>query len=274
MLPLPTMRRALMVLASVTMIAVGATPARAQSFIIECKPSHFVADDPIVFPGVAGASHMHEFFGNTSTNASSTYATMTGKPTSCLVAGDTAGYWAPTLLNSAGQRIPPRRIVVYYRDRPQESRTVTPFPPDFRMIAGSPQVGVAGFNCDGIPLFSTSLIDCTGYPTPYVRASIVFPNCGQLDASGNIVTDSPDHRSHVAYPISARLGCPASHPVQLPHVKLNIRFNVANCIAAGCYLSSDMGRACVVKGCSLHADFWNTWNQQALIDLVRTKLNS
>jgi hypothetical protein len=151
---------------------------------------------------------------------------------------------------------------------------VTPFPPDFRMIAGSPQSAVWGFNCDDVALAPTSQIDCTGYPTPYVRASIIFPNCGQLDAFGNIVRDSADHRSHVAYPISAKVGCPASHPIQLPHVKVNIRFNVTNCIAARCYLSSDAQRACTVAGCSLHADFWNTWNQQALTDLVRTQLNS
>jgi hypothetical protein len=263
-----------MIITSVTLIALGATPVRAQSFIIDCKSSHLAPDDPIVFPGVPGAAHLHEFFGNTSTNASSTYATMIGKPTTCSVVGDTAGYWVPALLNGAGQRIAPRRITVYYRDRPQASRPVTPFPPDFRMIAGSPQAGVWGFNCDDIALAPTSKIDCTGYPTPYVRATIIFPNCGQLDALGNIVKDSADHRSHVAYPISAKVGCPASHPIQLPHVKVNVRFNVTNCIAARCSLSSDAQHSCTVNGCSLHGDFWNTWNQVALTDLVRTQLNS
>jgi hypothetical protein len=73
-----------MVIASVTLIATGATPARAQSFIIDCKSSHSAPDDPIVYPGVPGAAHLHEFFGNTSTNASSTYATMIAKPTHVL----------------------------------------------------------------------------------------------------------------------------------------------------------------------------------------------
>jgi hypothetical protein len=177
-----------------------------------------------VFPGVPGAAHLHEFFGNTSTNASSTYATMIGKPTTCSVVGDTAGYWVPALLNGAGQRIAPRRINVYYRDRPPASRPVTPFPPDFRMIAGSPQAGVWGFNCDDIALAPTSKIDCTGYPTPYVRATIVFP---ELRAGGR----PREHREGLR-PIIAVMSRTRSRRR------------------------------------------WNTWNQLALTDLVRTQLNS
>ena len=268
------MRKASLVTTLVMLIALGATPAEAQSVVIDCKPSHALPDDPIVFPGQPGSAHLHDFFGNTSTNANSTYASMIGKPTTCSEAGDTAGYWAPSLFNSSGQRIAPRRITVYYRDRPQESKPVTPFPPDFRMIAGAPQQGISGFNCDGLALQPTSLIDCTGFPTPYVRGTIIFPNCGRLNAAGNIQTDSADHRSHVVYPISAKLGCPSTHPIKLPHLKVNIRFNVTDCINAGCYLSSDMGASCTKKGCSLHSDFWNTWNQTALENMVQTKLNS
>ena len=66
---------------------------------------------------------------------------------------------------------------------------------------------------------------------------MIFPNCGKRDAQGNIVKDSPDHRSHVAYPVSARVGCPAVFQIQLPHVKVNVRFDISNCIRAGCHLS-------------------------------------
>lgn len=269
------MRRTLLIIVSVALVTFGAAPARASSVKIECGASHHAPDDPIVFPGQAGAAHMHEFFGNTSTNASSTYASMLGKPTTCPVAGDTAGYWMPTLLNSAGKRIPARRMTVYYRDRPIESRVVTPFPPDFRMIAGAPTAGVWGFNCDGTALIRSALIDCSKETSghTYVRATVIFPNCGKRDAHGNIVTDSADHRSHVVYPISAKAGCPAAFPIQLPHVKVNVRFDVSNCIRAGCRLSSDTMSHCTGNGCSLHSDFWNTWNQAALINMVNTKLN-
>ena len=68
------MRRTLLIITSVALVTFGAAPARASSVKIECGASHFAPDDPIVFPGQRGAAHMHEFFGNTSTNASSTYA--------------------------------------------------------------------------------------------------------------------------------------------------------------------------------------------------------
>jgi hypothetical protein len=43
------------------------------------------SDDPIVFPRQPGAAHQHDFFGNTSTNAYSTDASLAGKPTSAPV---------------------------------------------------------------------------------------------------------------------------------------------------------------------------------------------
>jgi hypothetical protein len=131
-----------MIIASMTLIALGATAVSSPivRHLLQVVPSR--AGRPHRVSGSTRRAHLHEFFGNISTNASSTYSTMIGKPTTCSVVGDTAGYWVPALLNGAGQRIAPRRINVYYRDRPPASRPVTPFPPDFRMIAGSPQAGV------------------------------------------------------------------------------------------------------------------------------------
>jgi len=53
---------------------------------------------------------------------------------------------------------------------------------------------------------------------------------------------------------------------------VNIRYAVSNCIATKCSLSSDM--AGDVPGGTLHADFWNTWNQSVLAQLVTTQLNA
>jgi hypothetical protein len=244
-------------------------------FTSDCFQTHRAMDDPIVYPGKPGASHLHEFFGNVTTDANSTYLSMTAGMTTCRNPGDTAGYWAPALLDANGDPIPVRRIKVYYRDTPRTAANVISFPPDFRMIAGG--VGTAGvyagWNCDGTDLSATSRIDCSGQ-TPghtYVRGSVIFPMCGQVGPGGDIVTDSPDHRSHAAYG-DGRNGCPADHPVQLPAIKLNMRFDVSNCIEAECHLASDMSD--MAPGSSLHADFWNTWQQDALVSLVSTKLNA
>jgi hypothetical protein len=249
--------------------------AAGQTFFRDCDPSHRASDDPIVYPGQPGASHAHDFFGNTSTKASSTYASMIAAGTTCTDPGDTAAYWAPVLLDKGGSPIPPRRIKIYYRDRPKPAQPVTAFPPDFRMIAGGmASAGVlSGWNCDGTALSATVRIDCSG-GTPghtYVRGSVIFPMCGKRNATGTVVTDSADHRSHVAYG-TARAGCPADHPVQLPAIKVDIRYGVSNCIASGCSLASDMMGD--VPGSTFHADFWNTWNQSVLQQLITTQLNS
>ena len=268
------MRKILFPMVTIALLVLDIVPAHAATVQIECEASHFAPDDPIVFPGRPGAAHMHEFFGNRSTDADSTYRSMLDKRTTCPFRGDTAAYWAPTLLDENGQRIPARRMTVYYRDRPVESADVVPFPKNFRMIAGAPTRAVWGYNCDGLELSRSVRIDCSGESEghTYVRATVIFPNCGKLDADGKVVKDSSDHRRHVAYPVSAREGCPDSHPVQLPHVKMNVRYDVSNCIREGCQLSSDMAAGCDT-GCSLHADLWNTWKQSALVNLVETRLN-
>jgi len=272
------MRRSWLVIILGALLIVEILPsahAAGQTFFTDCLPSHRAPDDPIVYPRQPGASHLHDFFGNTTTNASSTYAGMLSGGTTCEETGDTAAYWAPALLSKDGTLIPPRRIKIYYRDRPKPDAKVIAFPPDFRMVAGGMSTAgvLSGWNCDGTALSPTVRIDCSG-GTPghtYVRGEIIFPMCGGLDAAGAIVTDATDHRSHVVYG-SNKTGCPADHPVQLPAIKVNIRYGVSNCVAAGCSLSSDMMGD--LPGSTFHADFWNTWDQSVLEQLVQAQLNS
>ena len=54
------------------------------NFFSVCRLSHFAPDDPIVRPGLPGASHPHEFFGNTSTNARSSLASLLAHGTTCM----------------------------------------------------------------------------------------------------------------------------------------------------------------------------------------------
>ncbi len=74
------------------------------AFRFICNPGQLLADDPIVKPGLPGASHSHDFFGATGTNASSTEATMRAAGTTCVnTPGDTAGYWVPTAYRPSGE---------------------------------------------------------------------------------------------------------------------------------------------------------------------------
>lgn len=80
--------------------------AAGQTFFTDCLPSHRAPDDPIVYPKRPGALHLHDFFGNTTTNASSTHAGMLAGGTNCQERGDTAAYRAPALLRKHGNPLP------------------------------------------------------------------------------------------------------------------------------------------------------------------------
>ncbi|HKP17412.1 MAG TPA: DUF1996 domain-containing protein [Gaiellaceae bacterium] len=236
---------------------------RGVNFVSMCVFSHRNTDDPIVYPGQPGRSHDHTFIGNDTTNAFSSVATMRGGTSSCRRAGDTAAYWAPTLVGPGGQAIQPVVATVYYR-----RHTLTPlqaFPDGFRMIAGNARatsaqgLTVTSWNCG---------------PQAGVRPQATVPTCPDADRRGlalhvqfpdcwdGINLDSPDHQSHMAY--STRGRCPAPHRVALPAIQLNLRYPSAG--GTGLVLASG-GQF------SGHADFFNAWNPQELQRLVNRCLN-
>ncbi len=88
-----------------------ATPAPSAEF------SHFAYDDPIVYPNQRGKSHLHMFFGNTGTNAASTYD-LPARPATApaRAARRTArGTGRPRPHNGDGKLLIPDFITVYYK---------------------------------------------------------------------------------------------------------------------------------------------------------------
>ncbi|MSZ58580.1 MAG: DUF1996 domain-containing protein, partial [Actinobacteria bacterium] len=75
-------------------------------FVVDCAFSHSATVDPIVMPGHTGMSHLHEFFGNTTTNESSTGATLLAGSTTCNDSSDLSAYWVPALFQD-GVRVAP-----------------------------------------------------------------------------------------------------------------------------------------------------------------------
>jgi len=245
-------------------------------FLFACKFDHRLQADPIVAPGQVSA-HMHDFFGNVSTTGDSTYASMTAAyPARCDLKDDTAGYWAPSLQRSDGTFVTPIRLTMYYRNRPYGYGSTTPFPPDFRMIAGGSNEGfaypVTWWNCQGesdesLATRRTFIPNCG--PTGQLEAHVYFPNCWDGEH-----TDSPDHRSHVAYAREPTTGvitnlsntaiCPAEYPVKLPQIDFRVLYPAGG---SSDYTFSD--------GTDLmHADFWNTWQQPALERVVSVCLQA
>jgi hypothetical protein len=245
-------------------------------FSVLCFPSHQLADDPIVYPGQPGAAHMHQFIGNPSTNAYSTFESMSDpllRPNvKCELHNDTGGYWVPTLHKPDGTPVPVSHSLFYYRG----PAGVAQIPQGLKMLAGGntlqppnptgAQKSLSWACTDSSP-FYTQPPDCTSLNT-FFRAHIHFPSCVAVDPNTQQpLLDSFDHRSHMAYPTSGR--CPSTHPLRIPKISYHVVYALKN--GKGTYLSSDHGAP---GGTTLHADFWNTWDQAVLQKAVTKCINA
>ncbi len=237
------------------------------TFRTRTRFTHLLKDDPIVFPGQPGASHLHMFFGNALLNAFTTAYNIRTKCRSASAGGtaNCTGYWVPALLDANDSVILPDpnfEPALYYKSgytRSDPSQIAVPTP-GLRMIAGDKNATPGSPQTDKKAYFS-----CYAYPgndQPYImdcpqgsilEMTIAFPSCwdGQT-------LDSPDHKSHMAYAIN---DCPATHPVILPDISFHFRFPInSSSGTAGWRLSSDMYDPSAQGGYSLHADWFNGWD--------------
>jgi hypothetical protein len=235
----------------------GVTDVGRQSgqFVVVCGFSHSLGDDPIVFPGEAGMSHQHDFFGAKQVNASTTWDELYGQATTCNQKLDTASYWSPSLYVS-GEQLEPLAADVYYRPGPGvDPATVVAYPPGLAMVGGNdaaseddPQpLAVAGWGCGSLVATSVEPRSCGG--TSNINLRVNFPDCWD-----GVRTESPDNRSHVAY--SRNGSCPADQPVAIPQLSFVVHYPVTEVgddlrLASGSVLSG-------------HADFVNGWVQEKL----------
>ena len=245
---------------------VTGNPVTVPEFHATCTVSHHAKDDPIVFPGLPGASHHHTFLGNRTTDAFSTAASLTAAgSTSCKPAEDLSAYWIPSLFQD-GKLIDPIEVTVYYGSRLKDPTRTQPFPPGFRMITGdaSKQYDAHGnhFWCAGIGGAVGRTADgqfpvCSS--TAHLVRQVSFADCWD----GRHL-DSPNHKDHVAN--GNHLGqCPASHPVPIPSVSFVIGYPLSG-YTEGITLASG-------NAVSMHADFFNGWDEDALAARVRNCLN-
>ena len=225
-------------------------------FSAVCPFSHRLADDPIVYSGQPGASHLHDFFGNSSTNAHSTPESMLGAPSTCRRDGDQSGYWTPTLYNG-GTPVQPLRATAYYRSR-MDRRTIVAPPAGLRMIAGAPHFQ---WRC-ALPAEPVRRVDgpndCT--QDEMLDLMILFPDCWD-----GVNLDSADHKSHMAY--NSDRTCPPSHPVPLPSLEVPVRYPILSMPRA-------VTLAPLKAPSAPHADFLNAWDQNVLERLVKHCINT
>lgn len=248
--------------APVTVPTFGDKPPQAQyrEVAANCTMTHQRNDDPIVFPGLPGASHQHTFVGNPITDASTTPAKLVGGRTSCQDGKDGSSYWFPSLVKD-GVSLTPQQVTVYYKSGVDDYRTVQPFPAGFRLLVGNAKAP-AGEAFQGT-------WSCGGSTGPEIPASCP-------DGSSLIVRykapscwdgkhlDTADHKSHMAWPVKGV--CPADHPVPLPMFEMKVPYKLAGGVTAGLKLSSGAPN-------TFHYDFMNGWDPARQAEVIKHCVN-
>jgi hypothetical protein len=243
------------------------------SFRTTCGPSHFAHDDPIVWLGKPGATHLHVFFGNTGTDANSTAESLatTGNSTCRGGTANRTAYWVPAMIDTRdGSPVVPYDIGVYYKGGGPGvvPASIAYLPAGLRMIAGSakassPQSGaVVRWQCKSHG--TVRILDTMHGPSipqcpagSMVMQEVFFPQCWD-----GVNLDSQDHKSHMAYP-GYYTGCPASHPVALPQITFNVHYVAGDWVPYG-RLSSDMYPEDQPAGYSSHGDWWGAWDEDVM----------
>ena len=102
---------------ALTVDPVPAGVGNLPEFRADCQYSHRLPDDPIVSPGLPGASHMHSFVGNKAVDANTAAGDLTKfTATTCKPVQDHSAYWVPTLYdNATGKPVETTGFRVYYR---------------------------------------------------------------------------------------------------------------------------------------------------------------
>ncbi|GAA2355303.1 DUF1996 domain-containing protein [Dactylosporangium salmoneum] len=227
-----------------------------------------LGDDPIVFPNLPGASHLHTFMGNTTTNAATTIDSLTKGQTTCKAKGDLSAYWMPTLLNGDVAVNPEGPQVIYYKTGVTDYRSVRPFPKGLRFVVGNAKNTDAdkflaatekGFECGDSYENKDIPKSCPTDRSVKLNIRYQAPSCWD-----GLHLDSPDHQSHMAYPIdshsAAGMVCPDDHPVAVPKLEFKMAWPV----------NGDMSKVHFSSGAgpTFHYDFINAWDDRTLAAMI------
>jgi hypothetical protein len=155
---------------------------------------------------------------------------------------------------------------IYYKSGILDYRAVRPFPPGLRYVVGSPTASqeefrtapgaVEGWECGDSAHNWDFPASCPAGTQLNIRYQA--PSCW----NGRDL-DSPDHKSHMAYPVNG--SCPASHPNPVPMLEFKIAFPADG-------NTTDV-RLASGRGYTWHYDFFNAWDVPTLAALVSHCIN-
>lgn len=265
----------------------GAIPASASpdvvgAFRFICNAGQLRRDDPIVYPGQPGKSHLHQFYGNLAADANSTYTSLRGGGQStCMSPLNRSAYWMPAMLDGGTNVVRPDYVIIYYKRRPKSDPKCSLSSGDpqaegncvdlpnglkfifgYDMISGKAPTGKLWFNCQGTGArpgkYATLPEAAANCPAgAQVGALIEAPDCWD---GKNL--DSANHRDHVAYASYGNWGylkCPSTHPYVIPAFTLGAWYTSDANIRNWRFSSDDM-LPNQPRGTTFHADFFMAWD--------------
>lgn len=265
------------------------TPNDIGAFRTACQAVKFGFFDPIVYPGKPNISHLHTFLGAYGINEASNGASLLAAGNSGCRGGrsNSSSYWFPSMIDTAtGLPIPPTlESDIYYKaGYAVSSKSIKPLPVGLRLIAGdasgnpSKPSAAVGYSCMGASTtgWMKSIPDCKA--PGLLTMEIIFPQCWDGKS-----LDSPDHKSHMTNPIAGpgndwgngKQVCPASHPVAVPQIAYQIRYDVkVSGETKKWRLASDNYDASQPAGYSGHADYIMAWDVEVMNTWVTKCLNA
>lgn len=286
---------------------------------VNCEFDHAAYNDPMTAQGKANGSVLNMFYGSKNMDSHTTFDTLFSSPEAGC-SGSTlnrSAYWMPALLapkynQATGQRQPDAagapawdvvkakvgegdrsaaaaHEVFYYSAAVSNLASIWAPPLGLRMVAGdatttpdkaAQSTSVARWHCqswtssdaEGGP-WSSTIPECRA--PDMLRLDLFFPSCW----NGKDL-DSPDHKSHMAYPTGTtnNITCPATHPYPIVRVSYHFAYPLfpgqldpATKTSKGFRLASD---AYIVDrrnngGLSLNGSWMNGWHPEAMDMLLK-----
>ncbi|KAH8082838.1 WSC-domain-containing protein [Cristinia sonorae] len=250
------------------------------------KPVVTTRLDPIVNPGQL-SSHLHTVAGGNGFKNTYSYDALTSESTCSTVVlqEDKSNYWTPSVYHQDPKNgsftLMPASFNVYYLIRGEDTGDkIVPPPKGLVMLAGNPNRRTYNANNKEDQAVSFVCLDYSGahngdpewaerpdffkHNCPNgMRAQVFFPQCWD---GKNL--DSPDHKSHMAYPIQNYNGgkCPSTHPVHIISIfyEMFVSVDQFEYHGPGTWTLSNGD----TTGLGFHGDFAMGWTDISLLDAL------
>lgn len=249
-------RVALAALAAAVGMAVApvatASADTAFSFKTHCSYLFSKQMDPMTQPGVVPSAHMHDFFGSTQVNSTSTGPQLKSASvpnhTSCALGTDTASYWSPSLYENAGPnatQVLPDDLVAYYvavpgmleYDKTTHMGTVTDPPTGLNVLGGNKNAtsaqshAIVTWRCANInyptwdPGADSYPPDCSEVGSGGLTMNVVLPDCWTgVTRAGFPTSSGVDNLKNKQTITGTGTFCPQGYNVQIPEVRAGVHY--------------------------------------------------